>query len=128
MITISRDGLEKAAASKAQGYLQAVLSVANDLGSGLLGIEESDYARIVREYSTPPLHEQAMTLAVAMTCFVQSGGKVSSQSLIDHRFSVCKACKWWKPGRFLFTCGCSKCGCTGIKLWVESEKCPAGKW
>ena len=57
-----------------------------------------------------------------------SGFLLVNKVKFDQRMNVCKACPFWEP-RARFTLGkCEKCGCTKLKQWLVTERCPDGRW
>ena len=57
-----------------------------------------------------------------------SGFLLVSKVAFDQRMSVCNVCPFWKP-RVRFTLGkCEKCGCTKLKQWLATERCPDERW
>lgn len=60
--------------------------------------------------------------------WVASGFRLVDKVTFDQRMAVCQACPFWKP-RARFTLGkCNKCGCTKLKQWLATERCPDGHW
>jgi len=49
---------------------------------------------------------------------------------VERRRQICEVCEWWKAEAYLGAGGCAHadCGCTGLKAWLATERCPVGKW
>jgi hypothetical protein len=61
--------------------------------------------------------------------WASSGLKLSSQQLLEERYSICAACPEWDQSGFFGTGRCQKCGCsTSAKLRMATSTCPLGKW
>ena len=57
-----------------------------------------------------------------------SGFPVVDRQTFTARLANCAACPFWKP-RARFTLGkCEKCGCTKLKHWLATERCPDKRW
>ena len=75
--------------------------------------------------ATPTISEMSKSLASSMVGWAKAGFALASDEVKDERLSICRGCEFWKEGKYG---RCMKCGCSGIKLWLASEKCPIGKW
>lgn len=55
-----------------------------------------------------------------------------NKEAFDLRLATCRRCPlhhWDEDARLgLGKCKHEKCGCTKLKLWLASERCPAGFW
>ena len=72
--------------------------------------------------------QRVSKFAVASITWVASGFKVVNASQYNDRLNICQSCDRWQ-GEKVFGLGvCGSCGCTGIKLYAASEKCPLNKW
>jgi len=56
-----------------------------------------------------------------------SGFKTVTEAQYDQRVETCTNCHFFR-GVHNFHASCGKCGCSGLKLWLATEKCPDGKW
>ena len=75
----------------------------------------------------PPVKEEAKNLLEAaskVSRAVLHGEKVLvTKEKLTERESICKSCERMLRGR------CRKCGCfTTVKIKLESEHCPIGRW
>ena len=70
----------------------------------------------------------AASLATAMFNWAKGGFATVSKEGLDSRMETCRACPNWIEGRELINSKCAKCGCSGLKLFLSTEKCPIGKW
>ena len=78
--------------------------------------------------SSPPTLGQRIThFAGAVQAWANSGMKTLSFNDFDQRMEVCKTCEWAGTVNGVFI-GCKKCGCTALKLFLPTEKCPLNKW
>lgn len=83
---------------------------------------------ICSDTEPPTPVEMARQFARAAVNWVNSGFSVVISEDYQARLDTCKACDRWN-GEAIFGLGrCGKCGCTGLKLYAASEKCPLGKW
>lgn len=66
----------------------------------------------------------------AFSRWLKAGLPVVDEDVFRHRRSVCESCEFWKPDARagLGKCNHKGCGCTKLKWWLKTEKCPAGKW
>ena len=78
--------------------------------------------------SFPSLARQAVSLAGAaarVAGAVLTGQPVKvAPEVYSERLEICRACEHYE----LATGRCRKCGCSGLKLELATEKCPIGKW
>lgn len=58
----------------------------------------------------------------------QSGFKRVTEDDHKKRSDICNNCEYWLPNGYYGIGKCRRCGCSGIKLWMEVSKCPIGKW
>lgn len=50
---------------------------------------------------------------------------MASKDLQKERYDKCKSCEYYVK----FTTQCKKCGCiTKLKVTLDNQKCPIGKW
>jgi hypothetical protein len=78
----------------------------------------------------PSTFEMAVNLSSAMRRWAASGLKTVSEQEYEARSAVCSACAFWDASARmgLGKCNAPGCGCTKLKLWLATEKCPIGKW
>ncbi len=69
--------------------------------------------------------------------WARNGFRVTSQAMLEQRYDICRGndaknitrCSWWGGDGAGFGLGrCGRCGCSGLKLYSPTERCPAGKW
>lgn len=78
----------------------------------------------------PSVAELAGNFASAMGRWILAGAPVASQIQYYARAAICDSCPHWdgKARAGLGKCGVPGCGCTSMKRWLATEKCPLGKW
>lgn len=79
----------------------------------------------------PTLAELAKRFAVAMKSWASSGFKIVTSEQFAERRDICLTCNYWQgDGANVGTGRCGKCGCSGLKLFAASERCPEDppKW
>jgi hypothetical protein len=79
----------------------------------------------------PTLAELAKRFAVAMKSWASSGFKIVTSEQFAERRDICMTCNYWQgDGANVGTGRCGKCGCSGLKLFAASERCPEDppKW
>ena len=84
-----------------------------------------------REIQTGPTALQmAGTAAKAAVDWIAGGMKVVDEATWQQRIAICAGCELWDAeARFgLGKCQHPQCGCTKVKQWLATEKCPLGKW
>ena len=87
--------------------------------------EEPDYCVSTEP---PTLAEKAKTFTRAMVEWASYGFPVVDQAVLEERRATCAACPYWR-GEEMFGYGaCGKCGCSGLKLFLPTQKCPDGRW
>ena len=76
----------------------------------------------------PSLAERAASFMRSATQWASNGFKCVSHEDYEKRLETCRGCERWS-GEALFGLGrCGKCGCSGVKLYMDTEKCPLNKW
>lgn len=76
----------------------------------------------------PTLAERARSFAIAASEWVASGFKHVTHEQFEERKSICNKCPYWKGDSAFGYGGCGKCGCSALKLYLPSQKCPDGRW
>lgn len=78
----------------------------------------------------PSLSTKYRRLGVALKTWHDAGMPVANRQTRKHRATVCKACPHWLPGGNLGLgeCRAPGCGCTSLKRWLATERCPLAKW
>ena len=83
----------------------------------------------VDESGQPTPFEKAAQFSRAMFAWVKQGCPVLDGPAYAARKAVCLDCEWWRgEGTAIGTGKCGKCGCSGLKLFLATERCPIGKW
>jgi hypothetical protein len=88
----------------------------------------------VTEEKEPSLVQMAKNFTSSMINWAQQGFPVSSYDLYRERHVKCAGdennprCPSFSRFAGTGIAKCGRCGCTSLKLWVQSEKCPLGKW
>jgi hypothetical protein len=76
----------------------------------------------------PTISELTKNFSGAIFRWARAGLPTVSEEQYRQRLSVCEGCEHWDE-RAAFGLGrCKKCGCTGLKHWLETEHCPVSKW
>lgn len=79
-----------------------------------------------------PLIENAKHFIKAMKDWNRGGRLRVSEETFNQRKSTCLACPNWRGLHSAEVGFCSLCKCSAgklsLKLWIPTEKCPAGKW
>lgn len=93
-------------------------------GSGRLGEDRK------KSHPQPTVVELLENFSKATVKFLKSGMPVVDEAVCKARLKICGECEHWDgKARFgLGKCAHVKCGCTKLKHWMASEKCPIGKW
>lgn len=102
--------------------------------------DNADASRLARE--APVLTERLSGLmepsAVEITTnglkafgrWIAAGLPVVDDETLSARKSACGKCQLWQPEARagLGRCNHKSCCCTKLKWWLQTEKCPDGKW
>lgn len=77
-------------------------------------------------YSTEPptAADKAREFAVAASRWIKQRAPVVSEEVFLERKEKCESCELYGGTRTFGFIGCGKCGCTGLKLYLATEKCP----
>lgn len=144
---VSVAAIREIAPSKPPGYQDDVLSRGTIQGD-ILDITEADYRALAARYAPPRPNTKvasvdhandipeptnadlASNFAGAMVRWVKAGLPVVTRPEYQARASVCDACPHWdRAARLgLGKCSAPGCGCTSLKRWLATEKCPLGRW
>ena len=138
MIRFTLDQRREKAAIRPPGYFEDVLAVATVQGE-VLTLDQKAYEKLAAKYrgsgATPPPEEPtaaelAANFSSALARWSAAGFPVVSREIYADRAAVCARCEFWDAAaRFgLGKCRHKKCGCTKMKRWLATEKCPLGKW
>jgi len=125
------------AAERPEGYVEDVLSKGRVDGD-FLEIDDVAYAGLVEKYQggvlfpEPTLRDVLVNASTALARFIKAGCPVLSQEDIHRRSAVCtgkheaRPCSEWSTDGLY--AHCALCGCSKLKMWLATEKCPLGKW
>jgi hypothetical protein len=80
------------------------------------------------ERRLPTLLEMTAALTGSVDEWRKAGFAIASDDEHARRKSICEGCEMWRPNALGGVGRCLECGCAGFKLWMESSKCPLGKW
>lgn len=131
--------LDQAALARAPGFSAAVRAICRIEGSDLI-IATDDWHRLTREYragsvthQTPPeptIAELASNFTGALVRWSSAGFPTVDSATYAARAAACDACLHWHPTARLGLgkCDAPGCGCTSLKRWLTTEKCPQSKW
>lgn len=77
------------------------------------------------EWLPPSAMDKLSTVAKALFRAAKDWRKplVSAEEL-ERRRSICAECNYYGGSRSLLKVACSRCGCGGLKLSLQSEHCP----
>lgn len=127
-ILMRRADVEMAAAERAPGYLDAVLSVSRQVGE-MLEISESNYAELRRRFTSPPkkLGRNFLAAINQETAAVLAGQPGLDGDIVTARLEVCAKCEFLRASAFGDRC--SKCGCfVAAKARFRTQTCPLNRW
>lgn len=136
----SERSLARAAAKRRPGFVDALVAggLAPDGSGRLQCLDASVHARIVREYPAdargslerPGVANKAGRLGGALVRWVRAGFGLAEKRERARRKAACETCELWRPrGNLgLGECQAPGCGCTRLKRYLPTERCPLGKW
>ena len=76
----------------------------------------------------PPLDVMVAAFGREMKHWALRGFKVVDAETYKRRAEICADCPHWKPDAAMGSGRCLKCGCSGVKLYLETSACPISKW
>lgn len=127
--------IHRKAAQRPPGYAEDVISKGRVEGTTLV-LDDDAYLELVRKYRgappkafnypEPSLLDLARNFSLAVANFVKAGCPVVDELELVHRRETCYGCDKWKPQGLYARC--ALCGCSKLKLWLRTERCPLGKW
>lgn len=120
MIKIPISQVRELAAVRPAGYLDEVLASGSVVGDAV-EIEYEIYTALVRKYR-PTLLQMGLNLAESMTAWTRAGFPITPQAVYDARRVTCAACPHYDADAYVHSC--ALCGCSGVKLHLQTEKCP----
>jgi hypothetical protein len=66
--------------------------------------------------------EKLENLKDALKQWSAAGFPIAQDEVIENRRGLCSNCEFW-TGKT-----CKKCGCSGLKWFLSTSKCPLSKW
>lgn len=95
-----------------------------------LKAQEPELAAFLSGLALPTAAEIMARGMGAFGRWLAAGLPIVSESHRAARAAVCAACPFWEPQARLGLGRCRHrgCGCTLLKWWLATERCPAGKW
>lgn len=135
-VLFSVDYLRERAKTKPEGYLEDMLSngvVENNMLKMKLENVYMLFEKYGGEAIRPKLKEATTKEALynfvsAMQESAKTGFKRVSSEKHKERLDICSQCRFWKQTAYLGMGKCRKCGCSGLKLWLSTSRCPIQKW
>lgn len=78
----------------------------------------------------PSFTQEVANLGAALATWAKAGFPLANDAQIAQRRELCSPCEFWKAEvrQGMGKCSHSKCGCTKIKWWLKTSKCPINKW
>ncbi len=78
----------------------------------------------------PTIGEMVVTFAGAVSTWAKAGFPIVESEEFERRLSVCRGCEYFdEKARFgAGKCKAHGCGCTTLKLWLQTEDCVKKKW
>lgn len=135
-ITIPIQYLKDHSLGRSIGFTEEVMKLSK-VDAESISIDVNDWQRLSKEYRVqtsnivePSITELSTNFAGAMLRWTKAGFKTSNLPTYKIRYAACLCCDYWDGSARmgLGKCNAPGCGCTKIKLWLASEKCPIGKW
>lgn len=137
MIHFTRAQLYEKATIRPAGYLEDVLALASVEGE-VLSLDHESHQRLAAKYRTPlaealrepTMSELAGNFTKSVARWVHAGFPVVPNEVYATRTTLCESCEFWDgvARMGLGKCTHKNCGCTKMKRWLSTEKCPLGKW
>ena len=83
---------------------------------------------VCTDWIPPTLAEKMDNLTLSLLNYARSGFKVTEPDKATARLDICIECNYYSGQRGLLKIMCRKCGCSGLKLFMDSSICPLKKW
>ncbi|MFZ4696249.1 MAG: hypothetical protein ACOYMV_14110 [Verrucomicrobiia bacterium] len=137
MIHFTRAQLYEKATIRPPGYLEDVLAVASVEGE-VLSLDQESHERLAAKYRAPlaealrepTMSELAENFTKSVARWAHAGFPVVSREVYAARTTLCESCEFWDGAARMGLGKCThrNCGCTKMKRWLSTEKCPLDKW
>jgi len=72
--------------------------------------------------------EMVSNFTQSMKTWIGSGMPITTEDKFKNRLNTCRNCEYWDEKAYLGKGKCKKCGCSGLKLHLDTSKCPINKW
>jgi len=137
---ITAAALDSACAVRPDGFRAAFCAVAEPAADGAWTIDREGWKALVAahlgqgqralEPPEPTVAELASNFSAALARWASSGFAVVTREQHAERMSACSSCEHWRPRERLGlgVCRAPGCGCTRLKHWLATERCPLGLW
>jgi hypothetical protein len=144
MLSIPIEHIDAFATNRPEGYRDALLA-AGIIEDGRLLIDPDLCAKIHADYTPlpaanqspfepPTLPEIAGNFLAATAAWAKAGFPLRTSAQTAAILAICRgsedglqpACAEWLGDALIPRC--RKCGCTALKPWLATEKCPLQKW
>ena len=76
----------------------------------------------------PTLAQRLASFSQAAVDWAKNGFSNVTHEQFEARKAICLKCHYWKGEMAFGYGGCGKCGCSGLKLFLPTQKCPDGRW
>jgi len=76
----------------------------------------------------PTLAQRLVKFSQAMAQWGKAGFPLATPEVVEQRKSTCEVCYYYSGSSSLLKIGCKKCGCSGVALYLETQKCPDNRW
>lgn len=140
-LRLTPERIDEAAQHRAPGFAEAVRRLAEHDGTHY-HLELKVWHQLTLDHlpNRPPLagEPSAVDLATRAAFAAWRAARAAAHGaavLVDAdtyaaRTSACTACTYWDGSSRLGlgTCNHHGCGCTKLKRWLATERCPAGRW
>jgi hypothetical protein len=133
LISYDLEELRAAAARRPRGYYDHVVSMGR-VAAGRVWLTPEIHTQLANYYRSalpePKFSEMSRNFSAAIARWAKSGFSVASRTQVKDRQQTCESCRLWDGSARSGwgKCRHTKCGCTMIKWWLASERCPDGKW
>lgn len=77
------------------------------------------------DWSPPSVVDKMTSAGKALWQIVRRGNKlVVTEEVLAYRRQQCEQCNFYGGSTSPIKVACKKCGCSGLKLWLQSSRCP----